>query len=93
MNNSAPAFYLVFPVSSTLEEPERLEPPIKFESVREAMLEAMDLALSCRGVIVVEVFEHEDAGHNFVHSFGDVSQELIDAFAVTARLAARRLRT
>jgi hypothetical protein len=90
MSNSVPAFYLVFPVSGTYKESERLEPPIKFLSVQEAMLEAMDLALSYRGVVVVEVFEYEDEGHNFVHSFGDVSRELIDAFAVTARLSTRR---
>jgi hypothetical protein len=81
MSSSAQAFYLVFPVSCTVEEPERLEPAIKFDSVREAMLEAMHLALYYRGVIVVEVFEDEGAGHNFVHSFGDVSQKLIDAFS------------
>jgi hypothetical protein len=82
MSYPAPAFYLVFPVSRTFEESERLGPAIRFESVLEAMSEAMTLAIYYRGVIVAEVFAVEDAGHNLVHSFGNVSQELIDSFAV-----------
>jgi hypothetical protein len=42
----------------------------------------MCLAIYYRGAIVVEVFQDEDAGHKFVHAFGDVSQELKAAFGV-----------
>jgi hypothetical protein len=52
-----------------------------FELVIEAISEATTLATYYRGVVVAEVFEKAEAGHNVVQLFGDVSQELIDAFA------------
>ena len=74
-------FYLVFPISRTPEEPERFESPIKFELILEAISEATTLATYYRGVVVAEVFESAEAGHNVVQLFGNVSQELINAFA------------
>ena len=74
-------FYLVFPISHQSGEIEQLEPPTRFDLVLEAIAEATTLATYYRGVVVAEVFENVAAGHNIVQLFGDVSPELIDAFA------------